>query len=210
MAQDNKNMRPGLPPERPGDEKGQKKSPRFSIYWIYALIAVVLIVASYWGKMGPDTTAISEQEFLTMAKEGDVKMIHQVSNKDIVRVFVKPEALNKPAYNNKFKSTQARENAKKAAANDKPLFDFQITSWESFEQRLNQFQKDNNVEVLSKTLNDPDWFGSGLVWPAGKYIRYLIAHRRPLDITHEKNGKSWWWWWSRRYFQYRKIKSAAF
>ena len=159
MAQDNKNMRPGLQDRPGGDEKGQKKGPRFSIYWIYALIAVVLIAASYWGKMGPDTLRITEQEFQTLAREGDVQMIHEVSNKDIVRVFIKPEALNKPWYATKLKTTQAKENAKKAAAEKKPVFDFQVTSFEKFEERLVDLKKTENVTVVTDTVKDPDWLG---------------------------------------------------
>lgn len=161
MAQDNKNMRPGIPPERPGDEKGQKKSPRFSIYWIYALIAVVLIVASYWGKMGPDTVRISEQEFKALAKDGDVDKIHLVDNKDIVRVFIKPEAIQKEWYKKKFNNkTDVIANAKSKSEKKEPIFEFHVTNWESFEQRLSQYYKDNNLtEVHSETVSDPDWFG---------------------------------------------------
>jgi AFG3 family protein len=158
MAQDNKNMRPGLQ-DRPGDEKGQKKGPRFSIYWIYALIAVVLIAASYWGKMGPDTMRITEQEFQALAREGDVSLIEEVSNKDIVRVYVKPEALSKPWYATKLKSTQAKENATTAAKEKKPVFDFHVTSFENFENRLMELKKTENVIVPTDTVKDPDWLG---------------------------------------------------
>jgi AFG3 family protein len=159
MAQDNKNMRPNLQDKPGGDEKGQKKGPRFSIYWIYALIAVVLIAASYWGKMGPDTMRITEQEFQALAREGDVLKIHEVANKDIVRVFIKPEALSKPWYSAKLKSTQARENAKKAADGKNPVFDFQVTSFEKFEERLVDLRKTENVTVVTDTVKDPDWLG---------------------------------------------------
>ena len=43
MAQeDNNKMKPNFP-GRNNDERGQKKPPRFNIYWIYALIAILFI-----------------------------------------------------------------------------------------------------------------------------------------------------------------------
>jgi AFG3 family protein len=159
MAQDNKNMRPGLPTERPGDEKG-RKGPRFSIYWIYALIAVVLIGANFWGKMGPDTIRINEQDFKLMAKEGDISRIDKVTNKDLVRVYVRPDALQKDYNRKKFKSDQNLQKAVEASKATKPVFDFQVTAWESFENRLQEFYKANNIpEIPTESVNEGEWFG---------------------------------------------------
>ncbi len=160
MAQDNKNMRPGLPPERSGDDKGRK--PRFSIYWIYALIAVVLIGANFWGKtFSADTVKITEQDFKNLAKDGDVTRIDKVTNKDLVRIYVRPEALQKDYYKKKFKNQQNLDKAMDAAKNNKPLFDFQITAWESFENRLQEFYKTNNIpnEIQTETVSEGEWFG---------------------------------------------------
>jgi AFG3 family protein len=158
MAKSNQN-RPGLPERPSGDDKG-KSGPRFSIYWIYALIAVVLIGANFWGKLGPDTIRISEQEFKSWANQGDINKIDLVGNKNIVRVYVKPESLNKPGIRPKFTSTDAYNNALKASKSNKPLFDFQVNEWVPFEERLQDFYKTSNTpEIPSESIDEGEWFG---------------------------------------------------
>jgi len=160
MAQDNKNMRPGLPSERPGDEKSKK--PRFSIYWIYALIAVVLIGANFWGKMySSDTVNITEQDFQAIATDGDVVRIDKVKNKDLVRVYVKPEALQKEYYKKLFKNQQNLNKAAESVKNSKPIFDFEVTTWESFDITMREFYKANNIpkEIPTKIVSEGEWFG---------------------------------------------------
>ncbi len=160
MAQDNKNMRPGLPPERSGDEKSKK--PRFSIYWIYALIAVVLIGANFWGKMySSDTVNITEQDFQTLAKDGDVIRLDKVKNKELVRVYIKPEALQKDYYKKIFKNQQNLNKAVEATKNSKPIFDFEVTTWDDFGITMREFYKANNTtkEIPIKIASEGEWFG---------------------------------------------------
>jgi len=160
MPQDNKNMRPGLPSEKPGDEKG-RRSPRFSIYWIYALIAVVLIGANFWGKMySTDTIKVNELDFKEMARSGDVTRIDQVTNKEIVRVYVNPDSLRKPSYKKFLTDETVLNNAIRAAKSKKPLFSFPVTNWESFEARMLDFYKTTGTKEIP-TLPDPEgeWLG---------------------------------------------------
>jgi cell division protease FtsH len=49
MAQDDKKVKKdfrNIPGVSSGDDKNGRKGPKFSIYWIYAIIAVVLIGAN--------------------------------------------------------------------------------------------------------------------------------------------------------------------
>lgn len=45
------------------NDGGPKKAPRFSIYWVYALIAVVLIGYQFLNISTADSTSVSFQEF---------------------------------------------------------------------------------------------------------------------------------------------------
>ena len=62
--EDNRPPRFGGRPPGSGDDPNQapKKGPRFSIYWIYAIIAVVLIGANFFS-MSPDASTTTELEF---------------------------------------------------------------------------------------------------------------------------------------------------
>ena len=46
-----------------GDDKSQRKGPKFSIYWIYALVALFLIGYQVLKGVTPDATNITELKF---------------------------------------------------------------------------------------------------------------------------------------------------
>jgi cell division protease FtsH len=56
-----KNFRPNLS----GDDKGSKKGPKFSIYWVYAIIAVILLSNLVFNVGRPETLSITSLVFKT-------------------------------------------------------------------------------------------------------------------------------------------------
>jgi cell division protease FtsH len=155
MAQENNKMKPDLYERGGGNDKGQRRGPRFSIYWIYAFVAIILIAYNVLNFGYADVQTITEQEFKEkMLKEGDVAKIEKVRNKEVVRVYIKPGSLNKEFYREKF--------AKPLSNNDaaKPLFEFKISDWESFNRQLDDFYKENHLAEIPVTVVDEgQWFG---------------------------------------------------
>ncbi len=162
MAQEEKKLKkefrsiPGIPSG--SDEKPLKKGPKFSIYWIYAIIAVILISANLIN-MSPDAQRTTEYEFTTtMLAKGDVEKLDEIKNKELVRVYIKPESLNKPFYSGKIKHTSA-------GTNKGPHFEFTITDWTGFNEKLNGFYKDSMAnpyhiqEVPITVTNEGEWYG---------------------------------------------------
>ena len=89
-----------------GPEKGDgpRKWPKFNVYWVYAIIAAVLLSAQFM-KFAPELTPTYELEFKqNMLLKGDVERLDLVKNKDKVRVYIKPDSLYKDFYRNKFKT----------------------------------------------------------------------------------------------------------
>ena len=154
MAQENNKIKPDLFDKGSGD-KTPRRGPRFSIYWIYALVAVILIAYNVFNINRPDVQTTTEQEFREkMLKEGDVEKIDIVRNKDLVRVYIKKDALNKDYYRSKFKQALTKDPA------TTPLFEFSVSDWESFNRRLEQYYKDNNLpEVPQSVYEEGQWFG---------------------------------------------------
>ncbi len=163
MAQDDKKPKndfrniPGMPNGN-GDEKSSRKGPKFSIYWIYAIIAVVLIGANFFN-MTPDAVKTTELDFRQkMLAAGDVEKLDLVKNKDMVRVYIKKESLSKPFYEKKIKKTS------NGVANG-PHFEFIVTGWESFNAAQTAFFKDTvankiGVEQIPETVvSEGEWFG---------------------------------------------------
>lgn len=154
MAQDNNKNKPDQFDKGNGD-KSPRRGPRFSIYWIYALVAITLIAVNIFKFNKPDVLATTEQDFKErMLKDGDVLKIDKVSNKKLVRVYIKQESLSKDFYRSKFKQP-VTENPSTT-----PLFEFRVTDWESFNNKLDEFYKDNKLaEVPEHTYDEGEWFG---------------------------------------------------
>ena len=95
----NKDERQKLPRfnNRPaGDENNTpRKGPRFSIYWIYAIIFAVRIGFQLFGPFTSNMAKTTTNDFKQMVAAGDVQKYVIVSNRNIVRVFLKSESLQK-------------------------------------------------------------------------------------------------------------------
>jgi AFG3 family protein len=152
MSQENKS--PKLSGQDKGD--GPRKGPKFNIYWIYAIIAAVLLFAQFM-KFTPESTQTFEQEFRQkMLLEGDVDKLDLVKNKDLVRVYIKPDRISKPFYVSKFKTTLPTDKVKNV-----PLFEFEVTDAKAFQERLAEIYKNNPTleEVPLRSVKEGDWFG---------------------------------------------------
>ncbi len=151
MSQENKNIK--LSGQDKGD--GSRKGPKFNIYWIYAIILVVLLGTQFM-KLSPDLIVITEQEFTqNMLAKGDVEKLDLVKVKEKVRVYIKPEELSKDIYVNKYKITLPKDKAKST-----PLFEFQVTDFKSFKDDLKEVYAANNISrVPDRVVEETEWFG---------------------------------------------------
>ncbi len=148
MSQENKQSK-----MEKGD--GQRKGPKFNIYWVYGIIAIVLILAQVMN-FSPELKVISEQQFRNeILLPGDVQKLDLVKNKEQVHVYIKPDRLSKEFYVKQFKGRLSADKVKGT-----PLFAFEVVDWKSFEERLDAFCKANNVaEVELRPVKAPEWFG---------------------------------------------------
>jgi len=142
------------------DDKGPRKGPKLSIYWIYAVIAVVLIGYSTLNMGAPDTNKITDQDFKEqMLIPGDVDHIDQVDNgsRKIVRVYIKPDSLYKPYYKKKFEKVRIDSNKVKS----NPLFEFDVKDWKSFDDWMNGiYTEHKELKQVSKvSKQEGEWFG---------------------------------------------------
>jgi cell division protease FtsH len=159
MAQDDKKKNdfrniPGIPS---GDDKPSRRGPKFSIYWIYAIIAVVLIGANFFS-MSPDAVRTNELDFRQkMLANGDVEKLDLIKNKELVRVYIKKESIDKPFYSRQIKKSSNQFRG--------PHFEFTVTDWESFNNSQTQFYNDPVAnplkigKVAENVINEGEWFG---------------------------------------------------
>jgi cell division protease FtsH len=152
MSQENKIPRMSGPDKGDGPRKGSK----FNIYWIYAIIAGVLLFAQFM-KFAPETTQTWEQEFRDkMLIQGDVERLDLIKNKDRVRVYIKADSIYKKFYTDKIKQSLPKEKVKGV-----PLFEFEVNNIDKFQERMADVYKANPSvqEVPTKIFSEGDWFG---------------------------------------------------
>ncbi|MGN6618774.1 MAG: ATP-dependent metallopeptidase FtsH/Yme1/Tma family protein, partial [Ilyomonas sp.] len=155
MAQEEKKIRPNFM-NGGGDDKNPKKGPRLSIYWIYAIIAVVILGYSFLKQGTPDVTQTTQQEFQEkMLAQGDVQALDLIRNKNTVRIYIKPDSIRKAFYVSKLNAMLDPSKAKD------PLFEFQVTDWQSFNDQMSAFYANHpGVGVVSQKITDEvQWFG---------------------------------------------------
>jgi AFG3 family protein len=145
---------------RADNDNTPRKGPKFNIYWIWGIIAIGLLGFQLFGWSAPDAHKIdSEQEFRkNMLEKGDVSKLVLVTNKNIVRVFIKKDSLEKPYYKDKL--SKGWPGVTKA---DGPQFEFPVTKIDEFEKRVNDFfVKNPSLEVDMVPVQEGEWFPQAL------------------------------------------------
>jgi len=139
------------------DDSNSKKGPRFNIYWIWGIIAAVLIGVEIFSPFSPDAKQTDELEFKNqMLAKGDVDKIETITNKGIVRVYIKKDSLQKPYYTEKL----AKTGSPIGIGKDGPQFEFKVTDVKEFENRLHEYFKNNSgvAEIPIDPKQEVEWF----------------------------------------------------
>jgi len=142
--------------EKENDDKPKGKLPKFNIYWIYLLIVLVLFGANYL-PFSPESSQISEMEVKeNMLAKGDVERLDLIRNKEVVRVYIKADSINKEYY---VKKLGKKQDPAKIKGN--PIFEFKITDWKVFDDGMNDFYKSHpTVEhVATYPKEEGEMFG---------------------------------------------------
>lgn len=160
-----KNTQPRFGGRPTGDDPNQapKKGPRFSIYWIYAIIFAVLIGFSMFSPFAPNMKKTNTLEFEQMIAAGDVEKYDVVTNRNKVKVYLKKDSL--PKHEKRLKE----ESGIASKINEQgPHYTFNITSEESFQRGMDEFYKNNpSVERVAYYAEPESDF-------LGKILSFLI------------------------------------
>lgn len=138
-----------------GDDNTPRKGPRFSIYWVYAIIFAVLIGFQFFN-FSNNLTQIDQGKFEQMLRDGDVKNYIVVSNRSKVNVTLKSDRISK------YQSTLKKSLSGKIDTDGPHMF-FKIVSGDSFNDDMREFFKTNpTLEVPRDVSAERDWFGGAL------------------------------------------------
>src|SRR6476619_4027 len=153
----NKNDRSNLPRfnNRPtGDDNTPRKGPRFSIYWVYAIIFAILIGFQLFSPFSSSTAKTTPNEFKQMTLRGDVEKYTIISNRNIVKVYLNPASIDN--YRARLKTGL---NGK--VSTDGPHFYFKYSG--DFEKQMADFYTQNgkehpDQEVAIEITKEGEWF----------------------------------------------------
>ncbi|WP_052272806.1 ATP-dependent zinc metalloprotease FtsH [Flavihumibacter solisilvae] len=141
-------------PRPDGNGNDPRRGPKFNIYWIWGALAVILLGFNLFSSFAPDARRITFAEFNEhMLAKGDVEKIVLISNKNLVRVFIKPDSLKKEYYQSKLPK------GFNAATDKGPQFEFTIAKPEIFTDDLRDFYAKNPQvrEVPRIDDTEGDW-----------------------------------------------------
>ena len=162
MAKQEKRNNPFLNSNNKSNTPGEpKKSPKFGSYWAFIIILAIMLGFQLFNPVG--STAKQEiklSDFQKMVEQGDVEKHTVVSNKNIVRVWVKKEALDR--YPDVEKTLVSN------AENSAPQFYFKIIDGPTYIKQMDDFYKDHPTvaKLVPGTETDSDFLG--------KTIGYLL------------------------------------
>jgi AFG3 family protein len=142
-------------PRRDDASGGQRKGPKFNIYWVWAIIFAVLVGFQLVGSLAPDAKQISDIRFFEMLDSGDVEKLNTVTNKNLVRVFIRKDRLEK------YKD-QLTKNWTGTTDNKGPHFEFKVIKAEDFDKELKaHLEKHPSIPVVPNyPIQEGEWFGS--------------------------------------------------
>lgn len=153
-----KNVPPRFGNRPNGDDPSQtpRKGPKFSIYWVYAIIFAVLVGFQIFGTMSSGMKDIDQNQFLEMLKKGEVSKYTIISNRNKVKVTLKEASL--PAYQKELKTGFNGKVNKEG-----PHMVFDIVTGDSFKDDMRQFYTANpGVPNIEKVDTESDWFSKSL------------------------------------------------
>jgi cell division protease FtsH len=162
--------------EKPKNKKG------FNLYWIYAILAVVLISFQLIPFRG-GTIEVQESDFKELVLNGYVEKIIIIKNKEVAEVFLDQEkidtikTLDEKYEKLRVKSGQSKEN---------PDLEFSTPELRTFEENLQELQeqaKEINADYQFEIERDvrKDWAGDLLGWllfPVLLIVFWIVIMRR--------------------------------
>ena len=158
MSQDQFNKNEKFPRFQPNRDENKKGGPKFSNYWVWAILLATVIGFSIFSPFGKRTQPITVGEFKDMLRKHHVEKYTEVTNKNIVRVSIKKDSLRE--YLDKLPT-----NAISDKKDEKPP-QFSFESNERFREEILEFKKQNPAYFPDESY-DPYFIEKDSTWFSG-------------------------------------------
>lgn len=128
------------------------KKPKFNIYWIYAILAILFVGASMFssGLSGLVTNSVNSSELDQMLRAGEIEKI-VIINRERAQIYLKKDFFGKHKIDNS-----------NGFASNGPQFYYTVGSVDKFQEKIDQYQKDGSPYYTYETRSN--WAGEILSW----------------------------------------------
>ncbi len=140
--------------------EGGSKPPKFNYYWIYGMIAVLLLALNFYQYSNPSTKPIDRNVFDNALKNQDINKL-EIINKTYAYVYLKKEALSKTEYKDVADTKFGR-------SNDGPHYTFETGPDETFAAEVKDIQEKAGIaeseRIKPQYTTKGDWIGQIIGW----------------------------------------------
>ena len=131
----------------PENEEPKKKKGGFNSYWLFAILIVGLLATQFLSLIFQIKNIDEDFFFLKLVPSNDVQKI-TIVNKEQVEVYIKPDSLKAKKQYADIRLTKLK------SVNKGPHYSFEISSVETFQQKLDEVQKNIPYESRIKRTNE--------------------------------------------------------
>ena len=134
--------------------------PKFNFYWVYGIVAVILISINLFNPVNTGILKTNYSEFKSFVENKQVRKI-EVINKKEARVYISPDQLDQPPHKDK----NIPKKSVFGGPNNGPHYVFNIPNNESFSSYLEEAQKEysRKNQTLMYDYVEEDNFGKDIL-----------------------------------------------
>lgn len=139
----------------------QNKRPKFSAYWIYAILLLFIFGMNFFsgGGMWYQLKETSQAKFEEFLRNGDVARV-VVVNKREAKIYLTPEALEKEAH----KDVRGDNSLiSSGASSEIPQYKFELGDLSNFENKFDQIVAENNLTTTREYKTEQNVIGDLLI-----------------------------------------------
>jgi ATP-dependent metalloprotease FtsH len=124
------------------EEPNYSRRPRFSMYWVYAIILLIFLSFNFFsGGFLSQVAATTPAEFQEFLRNGDVAKV-LIVNKREAKVYLTPEAMEKEVHKKAVKPSLL------ARGSESPQYKFEFGDLQNFENTINEIKQNNNLDTI--------------------------------------------------------------
>jgi len=138
-----------------GINKLKNGKPKFSFYWIYALLALLIIGLQFMNNWGTSPKSVGWGEVKIMTQNQDIERLVLV-NKEFAEIYIKKDKLKLE----KYKEVRPGE----GFGAERPQYIYTIGSVETFEKDFSELQQGLEKPVYIENLTRRNVWGDALSW----------------------------------------------